>query len=150
MLKRKKENNKGSKSQLIIVGSFFILLSISIVSVNLFTDYINKQKEKNLIKQYYETEEYVVDVPVIEELRYGKYYILEKEAPEGYILTEEKMAFEILEDGEIVKANMVNEKVVIEVPNTGLNDYFVLEIISGLLMISGIGVIIYAKKKNKK
>ena len=87
---------------------------------------------------------------VIEELRYGKYYILEKEAPEGYILTEEKMAFEILEDGEIVKATMVNEKVVVEVPNTGLNDYFVLEIISGLLILSGIGVIIYAKKKNKK
>ena len=87
---------------------------------------------------------------VIEELRYGKYYILEMEAPEGYILTEEKMAFEILEDGEIVKATMVNEKVVVEVPNTGLNDYFVLEIISGLLILSGIGVIIYAKKKNKK
>ena len=87
---------------------------------------------------------------IIEELRYGKYYILEKEAPEGYILTEEKMAFEILEDGEIVKATMVNEKVVVEVPNTGLNDYFVLEIISGLLILSGIGVIIYAKKKNKK
>lgn len=67
MLKRKKENNKRSKSQLIIVGSFFILLSISIVSVNLFTDYINKQKEKDLIKQYYETEEYIVDVPVVEE-----------------------------------------------------------------------------------
>ena len=67
MLKRKKENIKRSKSQLIIVGSFFILLSISIVSVNLFTDYINKQKEKDLIKQYYETEEYIVDVPVVEE-----------------------------------------------------------------------------------
>ena len=67
MLKRKEKNNKGSKSQLIIVGSFFILLSISIVSVNLFTDYINKQKEKDLIKQYYETEEYIVDVPVVEE-----------------------------------------------------------------------------------
>ena len=67
MLKRKKENSNGSKSQLIIVGSFFILLSISIVSVNLFTDYINKQKEKDLIKQYYETEEYIVDVPVVEE-----------------------------------------------------------------------------------
>ena len=65
MLKRKKENNKGSKSQLIIVGSFFILLSISIVSVNLFTDYINKQKEKDLIKQYYETEEYIVVVPLV-------------------------------------------------------------------------------------
>lgn len=67
MLKRKEKNNKGSKSQLIIVGSFLILLSISIVSINLFTDYINKQKEKDLIKQYYETEEYVVDVPVMEE-----------------------------------------------------------------------------------
>ncbi len=87
---------------------------------------------------------------IIEELRYGKYYILEKEAPEGYILTEEKMTFEILEDGEIVKANMVNEKVIVEVPITGMNDYFVLEIISGLLVLSGIGVIIYAKKKRKK
>lgn len=67
MLKRKEKNNKESKSQLIIVGSFFILLSISIVSINLFTDYINKQKEKDLIKQYYETEEYIVDVPVVEE-----------------------------------------------------------------------------------
>ena len=67
MLKRKKENSNGSKSQLIIVGSFFILLGVSIVSINLFTDYMNKQKEKDLIKQYYETEEYVVDVPVMEE-----------------------------------------------------------------------------------
>ncbi|MGN1341721.1 MAG: sortase [Bacilli bacterium] len=67
MLKIKEKNNKGSKSQLIIVGSFLILLSISIVSINLFTDYINKQKEKDLIKQYYETEEYVVDVPIMEE-----------------------------------------------------------------------------------
>lgn len=67
MLKIKEKNNKGSKSRLIIVGSFLILLSISIVSINLFTDYINKQKEKDLIKQYYETEEYVVDVPVMEE-----------------------------------------------------------------------------------
>jgi len=67
MQKIKEKNNKESKSQLIIVGSFFILLSISIISFNLITDYINKQKEKDLIKQYYETEEYVVDVPVMEE-----------------------------------------------------------------------------------
>ena len=87
---------------------------------------------------------------IIEELRYGKYYVLEKEAPEGYILNEEKMFFEILEDGEVVKTTMVNEQVVIEVPNTGLSDYYVVEIISGLLMLGGIGVIIYAKKKRKK
>ncbi|MBQ9072273.1 MAG: Cys-Gln thioester bond-forming surface protein [Bacilli bacterium] len=87
---------------------------------------------------------------IIEELRYGKFYIIEKEAPEGYILNEEKMFFEIKEDGEIVKATMVNEKVVIEVPNTGLNDYHIYEIISGVLVLSGLGVIIYAKKKRKK
>ena len=110
-----------------------------------------------LIEIYNENEELVFSgktdengMIVIEELRYGKYYVLEKEAPEGYILNEEKMFFEILEDGEIVKTTMVNEQVVIEVPNTGLNDYYIYEIISSVLVLSGIGVIIYAKKKRKK
>jgi LPXTG-motif cell wall-anchored protein len=85
----------------------------------------------------------------IEDLRYGKYYILEKEAPEGYTLNEEKMYFEILEDGEIVKCTMTDEKVVIEVPNTGENDYHIIEIIGTLLLVSGIGVIVYVKKKRK-
>lgn len=84
---------------------------------------------------------------VIKELKYGKYYILEKEAPDGYILNEEKMYFEILEDGEIVKAKMTNEKVIINVPNTGINDYHVIEIIGGLFLLCGVGIIIYAKKK---
>lgn len=100
MLKRKKENNKGSNSQLIIVGSFFILLSISIVSVNLFTDYINKQTEKDLIKQYYETEEYIVDVPVVEE----------------EIVQEEQQVEEKKEDKKVE----VNYIAVIKIPKIGL------------------------------
>lgn len=48
---------------------------------------------------------------VIEELRYGKYYVLEKEAPEGYILNEEKIYFEIKENGEVVKSEMTNTKI---------------------------------------
>lgn len=87
---------------------------------------------------------------IIKELRYGRYYILEKEAPEGYILNEERMYFEIREDGEIVKATMKNEKVVVEVPNTGINDYHIIEIVGGLLIISGIGVVAYVKKKRKQ
>ena len=43
---------------------------------------------------------------VIDKLPIGKFYILEKEAPEGYELNTEKMWFEIREDGEIVKSVM--------------------------------------------
>lgn len=59
------------------------------------------------------------------------------------ILKLEKMA-------EIVKATMKNEKVVVEVPNTGINDYHIIEIVGGLLIISGIGVVAYVKKKRKQ
>ena len=83
----------------------------------------------------------------IPEIRYGKYYILEKEAPEGYTLNPERMYFEILEDGEIVKATMVDEKIVVEVPNTGITDSHIIEIVGSLLALGGIGVIIYVKKK---
>ena len=85
----------------------------------------------------------------IEDLRYGKYYIIEKEAPEGYTLNDEKMYFEILNNGEIVKATMTDEKIVIEVPITGETDYHVIEIIGSLIILSGIGVIVYVKKKRK-
>ena len=48
---------------------------------------------------------------VIKNLEYGKYYILEKEAPEGYVLNDEKMYFEIKTNGEIIKATMKDEKI---------------------------------------
>ena len=84
---------------------------------------------------------------VIPELIYGKYYIVEKEtASPDYILNNEKMYFEILEDGKIVKAAMYNEKVVFEVPNTEKNDSNIFLIIGILLIISG-GVILYGKNK---
>lgn len=59
------------------------------------------------------------------------------------------MYFEILEDGEIVKATMTDEKVVVEVPNTGVMDAHLIEIIGSLMLIGGIGVIVYVKKKKE-
>lgn len=84
----------------------------------------------------------------VENLKYGKYYILEKEAPDGYILNDEKMYFEILEDGQIVKSTITNEKIV-EVPNTDKMDYKIT-LISGLtLLVLGTGAIMYGIKKKK-
>ena len=48
---------------------------------------------------------------IIENIEYGKYYIIEKEAPVGYILNDEKMYFEIKENGEVVKSEMTNTKI---------------------------------------
>ena len=89
---------------------------------------------------------------LIENLKYGKYYFIEKEAPKGYQINNEKMWFEILEDGKIVKSELSDEKIIVEVPNTLKNDYmsFIMLGISAL----GIGVITYGiikkRKTNKK
>ena len=46
----------------------------------------------------------------IEKLSIGKYYILEKDAPKYYILNNEKMPFEVKDNGEIIKCNMENKR----------------------------------------
>lgn len=87
---------------------------------------------------------------IIDSLRYGKYYILEKNAPDGYEINPEKIYFEITEDGEIVKAVMTDEKTIVEVPNTEQNENYLVEVISGIICIAGIGIIIYARKKTEE
>ena len=60
------------------------------------------------------------------------------------------MYFEILEDGQVVKCTMVNELAPIEVPNTGVKDYYIIvQIIGALIVFGGIGVMICANKKRK-
>lgn len=85
---------------------------------------------------------------VIDKLEYGKYYILEKEAPKGYTLNTEKMYFEIKENGKVVKCTMKDEEI-IEVPNTEANEFPFFELGSLVLCIVGFGVLIYANKKKK-
>ena len=73
---------------------------------------------------------------VIDKIKYGKYYILEKEAPEGYQLNTEKMYFEITEDGQIINTDKTDTK----------------ELIVGgvILILIGAGAIVYGSKKRKK
>lgn len=82
----------------------------------------------------------------VENLEYGKYYIIEKEAPEGYELSTEKIFFEIKDDNEIVKVTMTNEKSIVEVPDTRMNDNHAIEVIGMILIILGMGGILYVKK----
>ncbi len=85
---------------------------------------------------------------IITDLPVGKYTIVEKEAPEGYVLDQEqKIPFEIMENGQIVKANMTNQAV--EVPNTGLNESKTINVIGVILTLLGVVYLIYDKTKKK-
>lgn len=86
---------------------------------------------------------------IIDRLPIGKYYILEKEAAEGWEINPEKMPFEIKTDGEIVKSVMKDNQIV-EVPNTDLNEknqHVIIAIITGM---AGLGIVVYGLKKNGK
>lgn len=85
---------------------------------------------------------------IIKDLPINKYYLLEKEAPKGYVVNPNKQEFEILENGQIVVSEMQDEMIV-KVPITDkivIPDY-VYPIIA---IILSAGVIIYASNKKKK
>ena len=86
----------------------------------------------------------------IENLEYGKYYIIESEAPEGYLINDEKMFFEIKDDGVIIKATITDEKIIIEVPITEQDESYRLIIIGAILLIVGAGILVYAKVRRKE
>ena len=74
---------------------------------------------------------------------------IEKEpADPKYMLNEEKMYFEIKENGEVVKANMTNE--LIPVPSTNLNKNYYVCVIALILSMIGIGMIINEENNKRK
>lgn len=75
-----------------------------------------------------------------------KYKFVEKEAPEGYILNNEIHEFEILNNGDIVKDTLSNEKIVIDVPNTFANDYKILILVS----LCGLGIVLVLLSRDKR
>lgn len=112
--------------------------------IQIFTN--NDGEERQLVFEGYTDESGKI---VIDDLFVSKFVLYEVEAPESYILNPEPMEFEIKENGEIIKADMTNEKIV-EVPSTGLS-YINYEVIASLILIvSGLGLTFYGIKKSKK
>lgn len=112
--------------------------------IQIFTN--NDGEERQLVFEGYTDESGKI---VIDDLFVSKFVLYEVEAPESYILNPEPMEFEIKENGEIIKADMTNEKIV-EVPSTGLS-YINYEVITSLILIvSGLGLTFYGIKKSKK
>lgn len=82
---------------------------------------------------------------VINGMPYGTYYLVEVNAPEGYVLNTEKVKFDVNQDLEIVKVEMRNG-LEVEVPDTLSSSSVLLLTIAMLDIFIGIGVIVYIKK----
>ena len=85
---------------------------------------------------------------IIPNLPIGKYYIIEKEANSLYMLTNEKVFFEIKEDGAIVKATMTNEKIEVPVYKTNTNESIITNTIFVIGLLIGLGRMYYEKKES--
>lgn len=88
-------------------------------------------------------------------LRYGKYTYCETKALDGYYANDKEYEFEIKENGQIVKANVTNEKIPVpDSPQTGDNSNIgfwigLAAVALGGLIASGI-VLIFKKKDDEE
>lgn len=83
-------------------------------------------------------------------LKYGKYTYEEFDAPDGYQIDTTPHAFEIREDGEIVKAEMTNEKIPApDSPQTGDSSMTGFWIGLGAIALGGLIALLIIRKKNK-
>ncbi|MGN0473724.1 MAG: collagen binding domain-containing protein, partial [Acutalibacteraceae bacterium] len=86
-------------------------------------------------------------------LRYGRYTYEEFDAPDGYLIDTTPHEFEITEDGQVIKAEMTNEKIpVTEIPQT--SDDSLTEVWLGLAAVAlggliALAVVRFRKKKDE-
>ena len=83
-------------------------------------------------------------------MRYGKYTYQEFDPLDGYRPDETEYPFEIKEDGEIIKAEMTNEKIPTpDIPQTGDDTNLGFFIGLGAIALGGLvaSVIMYIKRK---
>ena len=109
-----------------------------------------KDTEGNTVVEGYTDEHGIVRFT----LGYGEYTYEEFSAPEGYLLDTTPHAFSISEDGQIVKAEMTNERVPTpEIPQTGDSSGLTLWLGLGGIALGGLaacGILYFKRKKDGK
>ena len=87
-------------------------------------------------------------------LGYGEYTYEEFSAPEGYLLDTTPHAFAITEDGQIIKAEMTNERIPTpEIPQTGDGSNLTLWLgLGGIALgaLAACGILYFKRKKDEK
>ena len=106
--------------------------------------FINIYKDDNLIYSGYTNEEGKIE---LNDLYLGKYKIVEKMAPNGYILDEKEYFVDITSDNHEVSINIPNKHEEIIVPNTSSNQDNYLKYSSISILFLGITTIIFSRKK---
>ena len=63
-----------------------------------------------------------------------------------------KIYFEVTKDGEVIENSLVNKSIEkkVEVPDTLKNANYIIELVSGSLILTGIGVVAYEIIKKRK
>lgn len=107
-----------------------------------------KDADGNIVEEGYTDENGIARFT----LRYGKYTYEEFSAPEGYLLDTTPHEFEITEDGQVVKAEMTNEKIPApDVPQTGDTSNLGFWIgLAGVALgaLVAVGIMYFKKKKD--
>ncbi len=105
-----------------------------------------KDADGNIVAEGYTDENGIAKF----KLRYGKYTYEEFDAPDGYIIDTKPYFFEITEDGQIVKAEMTNEKQPTpETPQTGDTSNTGFFIGLGAIALGGLVAFIVMKLRKK-
>ena len=100
----------------------------------------------NLVFRGYTNENGIIR---IDKLPIGNYYIKEKKAPNGYKVNKEIIDFEIKENGQVINIKAKND-LIVKVPITDKDEFPLIEVISLIFVVAGIGVLIYDKKNKRK
>ena len=79
------------------------------------------------------------------QLKYGKYYYKEIETVDGFILSEDKVYFDIVENDKVLEFTLVNKFEKIDVPNTEKNSTGAFDIILYILLLGNL--ILYGPKE---